>query len=75
MRKRRTTEFQQELKEAEKVDFSFFFLFFSVTSINFWSHIKNFFFPPSFFLFGQNLLSFQSHTKNQKMKQKKNRRK
>jgi hypothetical protein len=72
MRKRRTTKFQQELKEAEKVDF-FFFVSFSFQSqvLTFGPTSKTIVFFSSFFLFGQNLISFQSHTKSQKMKQKK----
>jgi hypothetical protein len=67
MRKRRTTKFQQELKEAEKVDFYIFFPFL----LTFGHTLKTIVFFSSFFLFGQNLISFQSHTKSQKMKQKK----
>jgi hypothetical protein len=76
MRKRRTTKFQQELKEAEKVDF-FFFVSFSFQSqvLTFGPTSKTIVFFSSFFLFGQNLMSFQSHTKSQKMKPKKKQKK
>jgi hypothetical protein len=64
--RKRTTKFQQELKEAEKVDL-FFFLSFQSQVLTFGHTLKLLY----FFLFGQNSISFHSHTKSQKMKRSK----
>jgi hypothetical protein len=70
--RKRTTKFQQELKRGRKGRFfSFSPFFFQSRVLTFGHTSKTIVFFSSFSLFGQNLISFQSHTKSQKMKQKK----
>jgi hypothetical protein len=73
--RKRTTKFQQELKETEKVYVLFYFAFsFRSQVVTFGHTLKTIVFFSSFFLFGQSLISFQSH-KKPKDETKKNRRK